>query len=415
MKAGMHREDADMEMKLLAGPVVALALIGAPAYAEITGDVVRIGVLTDMSSLYADNTGPGNVAATELAIEDFGGEVLGKRIELLTADTQNKPDIGLSVGGRWFDVEGVDVIAGASASSVTLAVQQLAGEKNKVFLISDAASSDITGKACNANTVHWTYDTASLANVTGSAVVEAGGDSWFFLTADYAFGYALERDVTAVVEAAGGEVLGSVRHPLSSSDFSSFVLQAQSSGAKIVGLANAGGDTVNAIKAASEFGLVQGGQKLAGLLVFVMDIHSLGLDVSQGLQLTEAFYWDQDDKSRAFTERYKKKMDGRVPNSIQAGYYAMITHYLKAVEALGSDGPGDAVVAKMKELETDDPLFGKGHIRVDGRHMHDMYLFEVKAPSESQGPYDYYKLIATVPPEKAFRPLEEGECPLVKN
>ena len=342
-----------------------------------------------------------------------GGELLGKPIELVSADTQNKPDIGVSVGGKWIDVDGVDVIAGASSSAVTLAVQQLVGEKNSVLIVSDAAASTITGKACNANTVHWTYDTAALANGTGSAVVKAGGDTWFFLTADYAFGYALEEDVTKVVEANGGEVLGHVRHPLNTQDFSSFVLQAQASGAKIVGLANAGGDTVNSIKSASEFGLVQAGQKLAGLLVFISDVNSLGLQAAQGLNLTEAFYWDQNEETRAWSRRFFERF-GKMPTSVQAGYYGGLIHYFKAVEALGSDQPGDAVVAKMKELKTDDPLFGKGYIRPDGRKMHTMYLYEVKAPSESEEPWDYYKLVREVPADEAFKPMDGGGCPLVQ-
>jgi len=403
-----------MKRRITLGVALAVSLGAMPAAAEISGDVVKIGVLTDMSSLYSDINGAGAVVAAQMAIEDFGGTVAGNPIELVSADTQNKPDVGLSVAGRWVDVEGVDVISGASSSAVTLAVQNLAADKNIVYLVSDAASSDITGKLCNANTVHWVYDTAALANGTGSAVVKAGGDTWYFLTADYAFGYALERDVTEVVKEAGGEVLGSVRHPLNTSDFSSFILQAQASGAKIVGLANAGGDTVNSIKAASEFGLVQAGQKMAGLLVFISDVHSMGLDVAQGLQLTEAFYWDQNDETREWSKRFAERHQGKMPTSVQAGHYASIMHYLKAVEALGSDQPGDAVVAKMKELETDDPLFGKGLIRQDGRKMHDMYLFEVKAPSESEGPWDYYKLIRTIPGDEAFRPMEEGECPLVK-
>jgi len=350
-----------------------------------------------------------------MAVEDFGGTVLGKKIEIVFADTQNKPDVGLTVGGRWFDVDGVDVIVGASSSAVSLAIQTLAGSKNKIFLASDPASSDITGKACNANTVHWTYDTYALANGTGSAVVQAGGDTWYFLTADYAFGYALERDVSAVVTKSGGKVLGGVRHPLNTSDFSSFILQAQSSKSKVIGLANAGGDTINSIKQAAEFGVVQGGQKLAGLLVFVSDIHSLGLQAAQGLQLTEAFYWDRTDETRAWSKRWGDRFKNRRPTSVQAGFYASITHYLKAVQALGTDEPGDKVVAKMKELPTDDPLFGKGTIRIDGRKMHDMYLFEVKKPSESKGAWDYYNLVRTIPADQAFRPLEQGGCKLVKN
>lgn len=403
-----------MIRRILAGGVAVLAFLSAPAgAAEISDDVVKVGVLTDMSSLYADINGPGAVLATQMAIEDYGKKVLGKKIELVSADTQNKPDIGLSVAGKWIDAEGVDVIIGASSSAVTLAVQQMAGNKDSVLLVSDAASSDITGKACNDNTVHWTYDTASLANGTGSAVVKAGGDTWFFLTSDYAFGYALERDVSEVVKENGGQVVGHVRHPLNTSDFSSFVLQAQASGAKIVGLANAGGDTVNSIKAASEFGLVQSGQKLAGLLVFISDVHSLGLQTARGLQLTEAFYWNQNEDTRKWSKRFAERFGGKMPTSVQAGYYASLIHYLKAVEALGTDSPGGKVVAKMKELKTNDPLFGKGHIRPDGRKMHDMYLYEVKDPSESKGPWDYYKHIQTIPAEKAFRPMKEGKCPLV--
>jgi branched-chain amino acid transport system substrate-binding protein len=392
-----------------------LALATGPATAQISGDVVKIGVLTDMTSLYSDINGMGAVEAVRMAVEDFGGKVNGKPIEIVFADSQNKPDIGLTVGGRWFDVDGVDVIAGASASSVSLAIQTLAGNKNKVFLAPDPASSDITGKACNANTVHWVYDTIALANGTGSAVVQAGGDSWYFLTADYAFGYALERDVSSVVKGAGGKILGSVRHPLNSSDFSSFVLQAQASKAKVIGLANAGGDTINSIKQAAEFGITQGGQKLAGLLVFISDVHSLGLPAAQGLQLTEAFYWDMNDQTRAWSKRWGDRFRNRRPTGIQAGFYSSVTHYLKAVQALGTDTPGDKVVAKMKELPTEDPLFGKGNIRIDGRKMHDMFLFEVKSPAESKGPWDYYKLVRTIPAEKAFRPLDQGGCPLVKN
>lgn len=394
---------------------LSMAVVAVPATAQISGDVVKVGVLTDMNSIYADINGMGAVEAARMAIEDFGGTVLGKKIELVFADTQNKADIGVAVGGRWFDVDGVDVIAGASSSAVSLAIQSLAASKNKIFLASDPASSDMTGKACNANTVHWVYDTYALANGTGSAVVQAGGDTWYFLTADYAFGYALERDVSAVVQKAGGKVLGSVRHPLNTSDFSSFILQAQASKSKIVGLANAGGDTINSIKQAAEFGVVRGGQKLAGLLVFISDIHSLGLETAQGLQLTGAFYWDRTDEARTWSKRWGDRFMNRRPTMVQAGFYSSIMHYLKAVKALGTDEPGDKVVAKMKEMPTDDPLFGKGSIRVDGRKMHDMYLFEVKKPSESKGPWDYYKLIRTIPAEQAFRPLNEGGCKLVKN
>jgi len=400
--------------RLAGAAVLSMALTAGSASAQISGDVVKIGVLTDMSSIYADINGMGAVEAVRMAIEDFGGTVSGKKIEIVFADTQNKPDIGVTVGGRWFDIEGVDVIAGASSSAVSLAIQTLAAAKNKVFLASDPASSDITGKACNANTVHWVYDTYALAKGTGSAAVKAGGDTWFFITADYAFGYALERDVSTVVRDSGGKVLGTVRHPLNTSDFSSFILQAQSSKSKIIGLANAGGDTINSIKQAAEYRIVQSGQKLAGLLVFVSDIHSLGLEIAQGLQLTEAFYWDRTDESRAWSKRWGDRFKNRRPTSVQAGFYSSVLHYLKAVQALDSDAPGDKVVAKMKEMPTSDPLFGKGSIRIDGRKMHDMYLFEVKKPSESKGAWDYYQLIRAIPADEAFRPLDQGGCKLAQ-
>lgn len=392
----------------------ALALTAGPAAAQFSDNKIRIGVLTDMSSLYSDINGPGAALATQMAIEDFGGSVNGVPVEMVSADTQNKPDIGISVGGKWLDAEGVDVILGASSSAVTLAVQKMVGEKDSVLLVSDAASSTITGSNCNANTIHWVYDTAALANGTGSAVVKAGGDTWFFLTADYAFGYALQKDVSEVVEASGGKVLGAVRHPLNTPDFSSFVLQAQASGAKVVGMANAGGDTVNAIKGASEFGLTQAGQKLAGLLVFITDVHSLGLQTAQGLQLTSAYYWDRTEEGRAWAKRFSERFDGKMPTSVQAGFYSSTLHYLKTLQEIGTDGPGKTVVAEMKKRKTDDPLFGKGYIRQDGRKMHDMYLLEVKKPSESKGPWDYMKLVRTIPADEAFRPMEKGGCSLVK-
>jgi branched-chain amino acid transport system substrate-binding protein len=334
-------------------------------------------------------------------------------VEVIFADHQNKPDVGSGIARQWFDVDKVDVIVDTPTSSVALAVSQVAKDKNKVFIPSGPATSDLTGKACSPNTVHWTYDTWALANGTGKYVVKNGGDTWFFLTADYAFGAALERDVRKVVEENGGKVLGGVKHPLNANDFSSFLLQAQASKAKVIGLANAGGDTINSIKAAGEFGIVQGGQKLAGLLVFISDIHSLGLATAHGLQLTSPFYWDRDPKTRAWSERFAKRMNGRKPTMVQAGVYAGVLHYLKAVAALKSDADGKAVVAKMKELPTDDPLFGKGSIRIDGRKIHPMYLYEVKTPAESKGPWDYYKLIKEIPAAEAFRPLSE-ECSLVK-
>jgi branched-chain amino acid transport system substrate-binding protein len=383
------------------------------ASAEITGKVIKIGVLNDQSGLYADLAGPGSVVAAKMAAEDSGGKIGDATIEVIFADHQNKPDVGSNIARQWYDVDGVDVIVDVPTSSVALAVSQITREKNKVFLGSSPGTSDLTGKACSPNTIHWTYDTYALAHTTGSAVVQTGGDTWFFLTADYAFGQALERDTSAVVTSSGGKVLGSVKHPLNTTDFSSFLLQAQSSKAKVIGLANAGGDTINSIKAASEFGIVKGGQKLAGLLVFLSDIHALGLPTAQGLLLSESFYWDRDDKTRAFSKRYAERMNGRKPTMAQGGVYSAVLHYLKAVKALKSDSDGRAVVEQMKKTPTDDPVFGKGSIRQDGRKLHPMYLYEVKSPSESKGPWDYYKLVKEVPPEQAFRPLDKGECPLV--
>jgi len=395
-----------------AGALITLTVV-TPAAAQISDDVVKLGVLTDMSSLYSDINGQGAVVATQMAIDDFGGTVLGKKIEMISADVQNKADVAVGVSGRWFDVEHVDVILGTGASSASLATSGVAAEKKRIYLATDPASSDITGKLCNAYTVHWVYDTAALANGTGSAVVKSGGGTWYFLTADYAFGYALERDVSAVVTASGGKVIGAVRHPLNTSDFSSFLLQAQGSKAQVIGLANAGGDTVNSIKQAAEFGIVKGGQKLAGLLVFVTDVNSIGLPLAQGLLLTEAFYWDQNDRTRAFAKRFGAKMNGKMPTSIQAGYYSATTHYLEAIKNAGTD-QAEKVMAALKASPADDALFGKGYIRADGRKMHDMYLFEVKTPEESKGPYDYYKLVRTIPGDEAFRPMEKGDCPLVK-
>ena len=392
--------------------VVLSAAWTLPAAAQLSDDVVKIGVATDLSSLYADINGPGAVVATQMAIDDFGGSVLGKKIELVSGDIQNKADVAATLAGRWYDTEKVDMILGAGASSSSIAIVNVAGEKKKIFLAPDPASSDITGKLCNPYTVHWVYDTAALANGTGSAVVKSGGKTWFFLTADYAFGYALERDVSEVVKKAGGSVLGGVKAPINTSDFSSFLLQAQNSKAQIIGLANAGGDTINSIKQASEFGIVKGGQKLAGLLVFISDVNSLTLERAQGLRLTEAFYWDLNDKTRAFSKRFAEKFKGKMPTMVQAGFYSATLAYLNAVKAVGTDN-ADKVMAQMKSIKWDDPVFGKSYIRADGRKMHDMYLFEVKAPSESQGPWDYYKLLATIPAEEAFRPMDQGNCPMV--
>jgi branched-chain amino acid transport system substrate-binding protein len=394
--------------------VVAAALAAGPAYAQMTDGAIKIGVMNDMAGTYADLAGPGSVIAARMAVEDFGAAKKGMKVEIVSADHQNKPDVGSNVVRTWFDVDKVDVVVDVPTSSVALAVNQIAKEKNKVFLVSGAAASDLTGPQCSPNTVHWTYDTWALANGTGNAIVKTGGDSWFFLTADYAFGHALERDTAAVVEKNGGKVLGRVRHPFPGTDFSSFLLQAQTSKAKVIGLANAGADTTNAIKQAAEFGIVQGGQNLAGLLVFLTDVHGLGLKTAQGLIFTEAWYWDMNDANREFAKKFAAENRGVHPSMVHAGVYSAVTHYLKAVEALKSDADGAAVVAQMKKMPTEDKLFGKGSIRQDGRKIHPMYLFEVKKPEESKYPWDYYKVRATIPAEEAFRPMADGKCPLVK-
>ena len=401
-----------MTTKLLATAAAALLTAGA-AQAQISDGVVKIGVMNDMSGLYADIGGPGSVLAARMAVEDYGAAAKGLKVEVVSADHQNKPDVGSTVARTWYDVEKVDAIFDVPTSSVALAINQITKEKGKAFVNTGAATSDLSGKACSPNTVHWLYDTWMLANGTGSAIVKTGGDTWFFLTADYAFGHALERDTEAVVLKNGGKVLGKVRTPFPGSDFSSFLLQAQSSKAKIIGLANAGGDTINSIKQAAEFGIVKGGQNLAGLLVFLPDIHGLGLNTAQGLVFTETFYWDLNDQTRAWSKRFAERNGGKYPSADHAGVYAAVLHYLKAVEA-GKTDDGTKTIAKMKELPTDDPLFGKGTIRPDGRKIHPAYLFEVKKPSESKGPYDYYKVRATIPADQAFRPLKDGECPLVK-
>jgi branched-chain amino acid transport system substrate-binding protein len=392
----------------------AIALTGGAASAQYSDGVIKIGVINDASGLYADITGAGSVWAARKAVEDFGAKAKGLNVEIVSADHQNKPDIASNIVRQWIDVDKVDAIADMPTSSAALAVNQIIRDKNKVHLNSGAATSDLTNKACSPNTVHWTYDTVALANGTAKAAVRNGGDTWFILTADYAFGHALERDVEAVVNSSGGKVLGKVRHPFPGQDFSSFLLQAQASKAKVIGLANAGGDTINAIKQASEFGITKSGQNLAGLLVFVTDVHSLGLSTAQGLLLTEAFYWDKDDGTRSFSKEFAAANKGRMPSMVQAGVYGSVMHYLKAVHEMKSDADGVKVVEKMKSMPTDDRLFGKGMIRVDGRKMHDVYLYEVKKPSESKGPWDYYKLRATIPANEAFRPLAQSECFLVK-
>ncbi|SDJ22733.1 amino acid/amide ABC transporter substrate-binding protein, HAAT family [Bradyrhizobium sp. Rc2d] len=396
--------------------LLACAAFGFATSAYAQDKTVKIGVLNDMSSLYADIGGPNSVAAVKMAVEDSGLKAKGWTIEVLSGDHQNKPDIGVNIARQWIDADKVDAIADTPSSGVALAVSNLVKEKNSVLLNSGAATADLTGKACTPNTVSFTYDTYMLANGTGKALTKAGGDSWFFLTADYAFGHALERDTSAVVTATGGKVLGGVKHPLNTADFSSFLLQAQSSKAKIIGLANAGGDTTNAIKQAAEFGIVSGGQKLAALLLFINDVHSLGLKTAQGLTFTESFYWDLNDKTREWSKRFQKvSPKGSMPSMTVAGLYAEILHYLKAMDALGGNPhDGAKVVAKMKELPTDDPLFGKGPLRADGRRLIPAYLFEVKKPEESKGPWDYYKLVATIAPEDAAKPLKDSDCPLVK-
>src|SRR5690349_8765870 len=392
----------------------AAALAAGTAQAQISGNTVKIGVLSDMSSLYADIGGPGSVAAAKMAVEDYQKAHHPKfKIEVVSGDHLNKPDVGSQIARKWYDAEGVDVIVDVPNSGVALAVSQVTKEKNKAFIGSGPGSSDLTGAKCSPNTIHWVYDTWMLANGTGTAVVKHGGSSWFFITADYAFGHALERDTASAVEKAGGKVLGNVNVPLNNQDFSSFLLQAQASKAKIIGLANAGGDTINSIKQASEFGIVKGGQNLAGLLVFISDVHGIGLEKAQGLIFTETFYWDRTDQTRAFAKRFAPQNNGKMPTMVQAGVYSAVLHYLKAVEALKNDD-GTKVAAKMKEMPADDPLFGKGRVRQDGRKIHDAYLVEVKKPSESKGPWDYYKIRATIPADQAFRPEKEGGCSLVK-
>jgi branched-chain amino acid transport system substrate-binding protein len=390
------------------------ALIASDAYAQ--DKTVKIGVLTDNSGLFSDLGGAGSTLAAQMAVEDSGLAAKGWKIDVISADHQNKPDVGTNIGRQWVDVEKVDVFADVLSSGVALAISNLAKQKNVILLASGSATSDLTNAQCSPNTIHWTYDTYMVAKSTGQALVRAGYDSWFFLVADFAFGYALERDASAVVVKEGGKVLGSVRHPLNTADFSSFLLKAQASKAKVIGLANAGGDSINTIKQASEFGIVAGGQQLAGLLLFINDIHSLGLEAAQGLYLTETFYWDLNDSTRAFSKRFSERMKTKAePSMIQAGVYSSLIHYFKALEAMGGNPhDGAKVVAKMKEMPTDDPLFGKGSIRADGRKIHPAYLFQVKKPEESKGPWDYYKLISTTPGDQAFRPLSESECPLVQ-
>src|SRR3984885_2885240 len=398
---------------LLLGTALALA---SSNFAFAQDKTVKIGALSDQSGLYADLGGPGSTLAAQMAVEDSGLKAKGWTIDIISGDHLNKPDVGVNIARQWFDVDKVDVIVDIPNSGVALAVSNMVREKNGILLNSGAGTSDLTNAQCTPNTIHWSYDTYTLAHGTGTALTKAGGDTWFFLTADYAFGAALERDTTAAVQAAGGRVLGGVKHPLGTSDFSSFLLQAQASKAKVIGLANAGADTTTAIKQAAEFGITAGGQKLAALLLFITDVHSLGLNTAQGLNFTETFYWDMNDQSRAFAKRFQERMKNHgMPSMVHAGVYASLLHYFKALEALGSNPhDGAKVVAKMKELPTDDPLFGKGSVQPNGRKIHPAYLFEVKKPSESKAPWDYYKLVATIPAEEAFTPLDKSTCPLLK-
>ena len=411
MKVGNSVRYAGAAAAVAGLAALGLVAIAGPSALAQTPPPLKIGVMDGFSGVYGDLTA-GEVEAMQMAIEDVGGKVLGRSVEILSADHQTKPDVGAQIARRWYDVDGVKMITGLGTSSVALAVRKVSQEKGQIDINTGAASADLSGPACSETGAHWVYDTYALAHVTGDAMVKAGGDTWFFLTADYAFGHALERDVTEVVKAAGGKVLGSVKHPLSTQDFSSFLLQAQSSKAKVIGLANAGQDTINSIKQAGEFGIVKGGQKLAGLLVFATDVQSLTLPVAQGLVLTESFYWDQNDETRAWTKRYRAKKD-RLPSMLTAGVYSSTLHYLKAVQAAGTDEP-KAVMAKMRELPVNDVMTKNGKLREDGRLVRDMYLFEVKSPAESKGKDDIYKLISTVPGDKAYRPLNEGKCPFVK-
>jgi branched-chain amino acid transport system substrate-binding protein len=397
---------------MLAAAGIIAAFTGAACAQQISDDVVKIGVLTDMSSLYADATGKGSLSAVQMAVEDYGGKVKDKPIEVISADHQNKPDIGVAIARNWYDNEKVDAIFDVPTSSVALPVSALTREKNRVNINSGGGSSDITGVACSPNTIHWTYDTYALSNVAGKAMVKRGDNTWFFITADYAFGMALERDAANIVKESGGTVLGDVRHPLNNSDFSSFLLQAQASKAKVVALANAGGDTQNALKQAAEFGIVQSGQKMIALLQEITDTHSLGINATQGLIVTDGFYWDMNDETRAFSKRFNDRV-GHMPTMIQAGLYSATMHYLKAIEAIGTD-EAPKVIAQMRATPINDFFAKNGKIRVDGRMVHDMYLFEVKKPQESKGEWDLYNLIATVPGDEAFRPLDKGGCPLVK-
>ncbi|MBR0709027.1 ABC transporter substrate-binding protein [Bradyrhizobium liaoningense] len=401
-------------MRPIAALVSAAGLLSAALIISASAQQtpLKIGVLSDFSSVYSDIGGMGNVEATKMAIEDFGGQMFGKPIDMVSADVLNKPDVASTIARKWWETEGVDMIIDLPTSATALAVMELSKQYEKIMIVTDAASSDITGKSCSPYTAHWTYDTYANAHTVGSAIVKNGGDTWFFLTADYVFGHSVERDTGDVVKAAGGKVVGSVKHPLNTADFSSFLLQAQASKAKIIGLANGGGDTINAIKQAGEFGIVAGGQNLAAIVMFISDVHSLGLKLAQGLIITEAYYWDLNDKTRAFGKRFIERVK-RMPTMNQAATYSATLHYLKAVQAAGTRDT-KTVMAKMRELPVKDAFTDNGTLREDGRMVHSMYLFQVKKPEESKGPWDYYKLLAEVPADQAFRPLKDGGCPLVK-
>jgi len=400
-----------MKNKTILSALATLACSYGVAMAQVPSGAVRIGVLNDQSGTYSDIGGMGSVVAARMAAEDFGGKVLGVPIEILFADAQNKTDISAAKAREWFDVNKVDMITDLAASNVGLAVMKLGKEKNKVVINTGSASSQITGEDCNDRTVHWVYNTYALATGTGNAVLKQGGDSWFFITVDYAFGQALEKDTANVVKAGGGKVLGSVKHPFNSPDFSSFILQAQSSKAKVIGLANAGSDAINALKAARDFGVTKN-QNIVGLLAFISDVHSLGLEYAQGMQLTEAFYWDMNDETRAWSKRFYEKHK-RMPTMVQAGTYSAVNHYLKAVQAAGTSAT-DPVMAKMRSMPVNDFFAKNASIREDGQLMHDMYLFKVKTPAESKGPWDYYNVVSTIPAKEAFLPLSESKCSLVK-
>ena len=393
--------------------IAGLASVGVLAQSKVSDDVVKIGVLTDMSGLYSDVGGEGAVVAAKMAIEDAGGKVLGKPIELISSDHQNKADIAANKAREWYDTQKVDMIAELLNSAVGLAVQEVGKQKKRITMNSGAAASRLTGADCSPYGVHWTYDTYALSNGTGKAMVKRGGDTWYFLTADYAFGKNLEKDTTAVVKANGGKVLGSVLHPLSSSDFSGYLLQAQASKAKVIGLANAGGDTINSVKQANEFGITKGGQQLAGLLVFDTDIDSIGLPIAQGMYLTTGFYWDMNDDSRKWAKRFGERHKGKMPTMVQAGVYSQVSHYLKAIAAAGTDDP-DTVMKKMRDMPINDFFAKNGKLREDGRMVHDMYLAQVKKPSESKGRWDNLKIVQTIPGDQAFRSLKDSECALVK-